>query len=70
MKVKTEDIPELLSVEDAAKILGVAIQTMYEIANNIEFPAAVFVTRSRGRKMYRIHKGKLLKWIDGGGFGD
>lgn len=61
------EMPELISIEEAAKILKVAVQTMYEIANSEDFSATVIVTKSKGRKLYRIHKGKFLKWIDCGG---
>lgn len=61
------EMPELISIKKAANILGVAVPTMYEIANSDNFPATVIVTASRGRKLYRINKGKLAKWIESGG---
>lgn len=61
------EMPKLISIKKAAETLGVSTVTMYELANADNFPATVRVNGSRGKKMYRIHEGKFIKWIESGG---
>jgi excisionase family DNA binding protein len=58
---------ELISIKDAAKILGISVHTMYEIANSEDFPATVIASPGKGRKLYRINKTKFNNWIEAGG---
>jgi len=56
-KLALEDFPEILTVQDLAKILRVGIRTAYRTCHRQDFPAI------RVGKQIRVSKNALNKWL-------
>ncbi len=59
MATKTDDGPPMLvSIEEAARLLGLSRSMAYELAARGSIPVVRF-----GRSV-RVHRGRLSQWVD------
>ena len=66
-EIKGEDFneSEFLSCNQAAKVLGVHINTVYKIIATGQLPVYDLALREGQKTYYRIHKSDLCNWLEG-----
>lgn len=59
---RADDLPEIITVDEAATLLRVNPKTVREL-----FHAGVIPGRKLGPKLIRFHRDELLQWVRGEG---
>lgn len=59
MRAIGQDLPEVLSMGEAAKLLRIGASSIYEVARQPGFPAYRI---GRGRRLF-VRKDRLLAWL-------
>lgn len=62
MQIELNDAPEILTVDEVAKLLRVNKKTIYDCAARGEIPC-----RKIGRKIFRFSRAAVLSWLNGQG---
>jgi excisionase family DNA binding protein len=57
---KLEDLPEVLRIEEVAKVLRISRSSAYSLAHSQNFP----VINPLGGKSMRIPKDAFIKWLE------
>jgi excisionase family DNA binding protein len=57
--IRFEELPLTLKVADVAKILGISLNSAYELFHNKDFPS-----RRIGKRRWVVSKSAFIKWMD------
>jgi excisionase family DNA binding protein len=57
---KLQDLPEVLRIEEVAKVLRISRSSAYALAHSRNFP----VINPLGGKSLRVPKDAFIKWLD------